>query len=537
MANKKKQVISLISTLALTSAALLGCSTSQPTADNKQPDATSQPTAESKTTGSKLLDKPITLKVALPDAASQPLVLDSPAIQEINKKTNVKIELQGTPDTNYSEKLKTMLATNNIPDIVRISKANLPDALPMEKAGMFLAVTDYLESAPNFKKVMDQNPEIKKLMVDGKLYGFPVMGKWKVRYGQLPLVRDDIMKKLNLQAPTTFDELYQVLKKFKEAYPDSYPLTFRNGIKNFLPYMAYALGSGYTIYFDPDVNGGQYVYGPAHSEDFKPVLTYFNKLYSDKLLDPDYAINTQQTWQEKLSTGKSLFYYDNNTFALGFTKTLQAKDPQAKFEQLRIMKNSKGQTRNYEYAKDWWHLYAVSSKVKDPKEVIKFMDWMYSDEGVKVTNYGIEGEQYKLENGNPVVQDSVLKAYLSKADPFHAMQSAVGTGLLAFATYVDEKPLVAISPPELEKWSKLMDQDSKGYFQNPLLDPPFTKEETDKLKQLRTQVDTTVEQEMDKFIMGTRSLNEYEDFAKQLVSKGALEIEKIYNDANARLKK
>lgn len=544
MANKKKQVISIVSSFALTSAALLGCSStpSAPQTD-KKPDAAGQQASAPKPAdgaagaakSGKLFDSPMTLKVMLPDGASQPIVADAPAIKEIFNKTNMKIELQPTPDTNYSEKLQTMLATNNIPDVVRIPKNNLLDASPMAKAGMFLAVTDYPDLTPNFKKVMDQNPEIKKLMVDGKLYGFPVMGKWKVRYGQLPLIREDIMKKLNLQAPTSFDELYQVLKKFKEAYPDTYPLTFRNGIANFLPYMAFTLGSGYPTYFDPDVEGGKYQYGPAHAADFKPVLAYLNKLYSEKLLDPDYAVNTQQTWQEKLSSGKSLFYYDNNTYALTFTKALQAKEPQAKFEQIRIMKNSKGQTRNYEYPKDWWHLYAISSKVKDPKAAIKFMDWMYSDEGVLATNLGIEGEHYKMEGGNPVVLDSVLKTYLDKKDPFHAMQSALGTGLLAFATYVDERPLVAISPPELDKWSKLMDQD-KGYFQNPL-DPPFTKEEMDKLKQLKTQVDTSVQQEMDKFIMGTRPLSEYDDYAKQLVSKGALDIEKIYNDANARLKK
>jgi putative aldouronate transport system substrate-binding protein len=44
-----------------------------------------------------------------------------------------------------------------------------------------------------------------------------------------------------------------------------------------------------------------------------PVLAYFNKLYSEKLIDPDYAVNTPQTWQEKLSSGESLFYLDNNS--------------------------------------------------------------------------------------------------------------------------------------------------------------------------------------------------------------------------------
>ncbi len=46
------------------------------------------------------------------------------------------------------------------------------------------------------------------------------------------------------------------------------------------------------------------------------MLEYFRRAYEEGVLDPDFAINSSSQWHEKLGSGKSLFYYDNMTFAL-----------------------------------------------------------------------------------------------------------------------------------------------------------------------------------------------------------------------------
>ena len=42
------------------------------------------------------------------------------------------------------------------------------------------------------------------------------------------LYREDVFKMHNLKVPETFDELYDVCKKLKSIYPDSYPLCTRS---------------------------------------------------------------------------------------------------------------------------------------------------------------------------------------------------------------------------------------------------------------------------------------------------------------------
>ncbi|WP_274649508.1 extracellular solute-binding protein [Paenibacillus humicola] len=474
--------------------------------------------------------KTVEITVMRGEHPAQPLVQDSPVMKEIEKQTGVKIDLQSVPGSDYDAKKKTLITTNNIPDVLSVSRTDLEN---FAKTGIFLDVTKYLDQMPNFKKRLEEQPETQKLMMDGKLYGFPTLAQNQFNLGQLPMIRTDVLKKLNLNIPTTFDELYDVLKKMKAAYPDSYPWTMRNGTDSNLSFLEYAFGSGHTIYYEPDQK--KYLYGPAHPE-YKAALEYLHKLYADKLLDPNFTNATLQQWQENLSSGKSLFFYDNYSFTVNFNNVLQQKDPNQKFDMVPVLTAPDGKKRSYAYI--YGHpedMFAVSAKVKNPEAVMKLFDWMYSDEGARVTNFGIEGTHYTTKDGKPVINPSVIDQFKDKQDPFRAMQSALGTGLLTFDVYTNDDPQLAVSPPDLKRWSDFVGQEMKeGLIQAQVLEPSFTDEERDQLKQLRTKVDTIVEQNIDKFVLGTRPLTEFDAFMKEVKAAGAEDIEKIYNDALAR---
>ena len=80
----------------------------------------------------------------------------------------------------------------------------------------------------------------------------------------------------------------------------------RSGTVKNIQKVAHMLGSGYGdngIYYDYDVDGGRYVFGPATPE-FKNVLSC-QMAYEAGVLDRDYAVTTKQQWEEKLTSGKS----------------------------------------------------------------------------------------------------------------------------------------------------------------------------------------------------------------------------------------
>jgi putative aldouronate transport system substrate-binding protein len=272
--------------------------------------------------------------------------------------------------------------------------------------------------------------------------------------------------------------------------------------------------------------------------EFKDAVTYLHKLYKEKLLDPDYATATSQIWQEKLSSGKSLFFQDNNGFATNFNLALQKKEPEAKFDLLPTMESDKGVKRNAVYQLD--HLgesYAISAKIKNPDQVIQFIDWMYSDEGMKLTSWGVENTDYTFANNVYKISDSTLNKFKDKPDPYRAMASALGLGYLGMGLYADDNPSIASQPKEFLEWGdKNLKALTDGLAFRQSFDPPFNKDEREKLKQLRTQLDAFMTQNMDKYIMTDGALNDWDNFIKQCKDKGASDIEKIYNDALARVK-
>lgn len=465
----------------------------------------------------------VTVRFMRGESPAQALKTDTPVIREIKKQTGVKIELEPV----YEEKRKTLLATNNIPDIMGIGASSV---FEFAHTGMFVAISDYLNEMPNFSKIINENPQIKNLYVDGKLYSLPITESFKIQGGKALMIRTDIVKKLGLKVPTTFEELYDTLKAMKAMDPKSYPFTTRG--MSFMDAFSLGMGSGYGMTYNDKNNS--YFYG-LNKPEFKNVLSYLNKLYSEGLLDPDFAINTKENWDERLSSGRSFFYYDNNSFAVNYNKVLAEKDANAKFDRIPYLKNSKGEIKGWLYPKGWLvDNYVISSKTKDVKAVLKMFDWMYGPQGTIVTNYGVEGETYEMVNGKPQILKSVIEKYSKSPDPTRVMLSEIGAGLLGLAVNVDEGPIKQGSNPDLVRWGEELIKDPGAYYQQSLA-PAFTKKENEELKNITTKT-SVLEQDVVKFIIGSKPLSEFEAWTDALTKAGADKMETIYNAALARNK-
>jgi ABC-type sugar transport system, periplasmic component len=474
---------------------------------------------------------------------SQAIVSDSKAVREIEKRQNVKLNLQSVPQSNYDDKKKTLIATNTIPDVILVKQDDIQN---YSDTGVFLDLAPYIDQMPNFKKVLEEHPEVKNNYIDGKLFGFPLVTKWDLQAGQIPMIRMDLLKKNDLAVPTTYDELYETLKKLKEANPASFPFASRaanglTGTENLINPIAFGFGSGYTtsngtkVYYDPATK--RYEFGP-YSDAFKDAISWLHKLYSEKLLDQDYTTATSQTWQEKLNSGKSFYFQDNNGFGNTFNTIMQQQDPEAKFDMIPVLEGPGGVKRNLVYSLD--HLsesYVISTKVKNPDKVIAFIDWMYGEEGTNITSLGVENEDYVIENGEFKLTEEAKSKYMDKPVPYYAMQSDLGTGYLGLAMHYDDRPNIPFQAPDSLAWSdtnlKNVEAGINFRFTN---DPPFNKEERERLKQLRTELDSFITSNMDKFIIKDGALeSEWASFVEQCKAKGADELLKIYNDALARV--
>ena len=389
---------------------------------------------------------------------------------------------------------------------------------------------------------------MQKYCLDGELFVFPVIAREETANGFVPVIRTDLLEENNIPIPQSFDELLDALVKLKEIYPDSIPWTGRKGTSQMLKTVSYMLGSGYGdngLYYDYDKDGGSYVFGPA-SQDFKAVLSYLNRAFEAGVLDPDFATTTAEQFESKLSSGKSFFYIDNSGFGINYTKALRKIDglEKATMQIIPIPENSFGQRRAVSYAKVLpGRFYALNASSKNKEEIVKFIDWMYSDEGSDISNYGVEGESFEYnEKGEPEFKkDFVMQYKDAQPSTYYAIYSELGITKLNFCMYACNTKTWF----EIEKlagnWDEVSDEywsivEKDDAYRDNYIAPPLSVEESERVKDILVDLNTMLEQEYNKYIMGVEPIENWDKVIEKAEAMGVRELEDIYNKANAQYK-
>lgn len=493
----------------------------------------------------KLSPEPVTIKVMMMDHPNQPCKNYGPAQQEIFKKTNVKLDYEIIPYSSFDEKKSVLLATNNWPDIGYIRATDIPT---YANTGIFEPLMQYVneKDMPNFYKFWQQFPDMKKYMVDGELYAFPVIQREETANGFGPVMRTDLLEKAGLTTPQTWDEVLDDLAVMQKQNPGTIGLTGRKGTKQLMKTLSYFLGSGYGsngLYYDYDKGG--YVYGPA-TQEFKAVLRWLNKAYSMGVLDPDFATTTKEQMDSKLSSGKALMYVDNSGFGQTYTLSLRKVPGQenGKLQIIPIPENEFGQRRAISYTKDLAdRFFAVNASSKHIPTIIKLIDWMYGREGSDITNYGIEGYSFEYDkDGNPQFKQEYLDK-MKAENPnvtYYDIYADLGITKLNFTMYTCNTKTWFQIDKALGNWNDVSDEywniiaQDKAYLP-PVIDPPLTAEQAEESADLLNELSNIVNQQYDRYIMGVEPIDNWDNVIKQC-DADARKLEKIYNDANNALK-
>lgn len=129
-----------------------------------------------------------------------------------------------------TQEFNLVLASNDLPDVWMNNWLNFPGGPKRAiDQGYILRLNDIIDKyAPNFKKVLQENPQIAKdIRTDeGDYYAFPFIRSEFDKTYVGPIIRKDWLDELGLPVPETIDEWYTVLKAFKEKKNAAAPLTF-----------------------------------------------------------------------------------------------------------------------------------------------------------------------------------------------------------------------------------------------------------------------------------------------------------------------
>lgn len=485
-----------------------------------------------------LSDELVEIRVMRGENAMQPILNDTVKLKTIEEMLNIRLIVEVAPQASYDDKKGALIATDDMPDLMWVK---LDDVRKYARDDMFVNLSEHRDEMPNLFALLDADPSLKALTVDGDFYHAPVLQRLNPDSrlsGNLVNIRTDLLAKYNLPVPTSYDELYDVLLAIHEQEPNLIGVTDRKGTRKLMDCMAYPLGSGSTMYYDEDL-GGQWVYGPAH-ENFKAVLSYMNKLYTAGLLDPDYATNTKDQWAEKLASGMAICTVDNDGVVRDYNVALKTVDPSYSLDVIPSLTNSLGQTRNVTFNIDWTDQAWVIATSSEKQDVcIKFLDWCYSNQGADVNGFGKEGVTYDVVDGRNIVKQELLEEYAKNgANAAYDIQSALGVGLNDITPYVDTglQDQIQIymrgSDEEIAAYRDLIASIAadKG-LRAPVTNPPLSADDTERYNELLVKVENLIWQEVDKYIIGEEPIENYDKVIEAAKAAGATEMEEIFNNA------
>lgn len=442
------------------------------------------------------------------------------AIQEIENKTGVKIDYQHPAQGQAGEQFNLMMASKSLPDVVEYTWNNYPGgAQKAIKDGKIIPLNDYLDDAPNFKKLLDENPEWRRQAStdDGDIIGFPfIRPVRKLQTHSGPVVRKDWLDKLDLPIPRTIDEWYTVLKAFKEQDPNG------NGKADEIPIMMGAGELAFTGAFGiPNGfyhEGNTVKYGPVQPE-YKQYLTTMNRWYNEGLLDKDFAANDSKMYDAKI-TGNQV---GAAVMAVGggmgrFMDLMESKEPQFKLVATpypTLQSGDKpifGQMDNQIVG----IFTAITGSNKHVAETVKFFDYFYSEEGRMIMNFGKEGVSYTMDNGYPKYTDSVMNnpegLPLAQSVKKHVLSADAGP-FLQDVRYMEQYAARPEQQEALTVWAEPSNEKRM---------PPITiaRENNSRYASIMNDIDTYKNEMIVKFIMGAESLDKFDEYVATMKSMG-----------------
>ncbi|MCR4885006.1 MAG: extracellular solute-binding protein [Clostridiales bacterium] len=494
-------------------------------------------------------EAPLEITMAVSENTLQPILQDTVNIKFIQEKFGIHINLQAIPSSDYQTKIASFFNTNDLPDI--IVGASLGTFQGIEDVDeMLIDLYDYRECLPTYFGLIEADDRInatktyETMEEDGSksLYLMRDLEYNRIDIAPIGQIRTDLLEEQGIPMPTNWDELYDAMLKIKEKHPDVYFFGSRAGTTRLIGALAYPMGSGgfgtfdgdRGMYYEKDLD--KWIYGPSQAA-FKDVIQYLANAWKDGLIDPDYQTSTRDELWEKISTGKVVYFKDNNSFlARVFQPAFDQAGQGWKMEIVPPLANKHTSTRELRYERDWSDGLVISKKCPEIERVLKMLDWCFTEEGVKVMNFGIEGETYYIdEEGHPMVVDSILEQTKDAVDQFNAIQSILGVGCWCWTPYIDEGTYLQTS-------GKLfidLGEEIRGYTEAGLIDfkplvPSFTTEENEKIAEIELRLDTIFDSQIDAFITGTRSMDEWDSFVAELNNNGVAELEELFNTAFKR---
>lgn len=358
----------------------------------------------------------------------------SAVMKVIEDKFNVSFDIVNGSANSWKQQLSQYIGGGDVPDIFFHTR-NEPQYSTWLKEKYLFNYSEKLGNYPNLKEAFARFPEKgMKASLGGDYYSYPIVMDSTttsdiINEHALYYRRDwyEALKAKNWtpssgkalvdpeDANFNYENFYDLCEGFTTGDPDGngkndtygYSLTKDGGV-----YWWYPLLSMHGVLLDgweKDANGK---WAPeVISDNMKNAVMWIADMYDNGFINENYATTTTQAvMKNNFVNGQAGMMTYNATYPMGKgildLMVQYAKGGKQLSDVVRAMPvvtGANGQKQVFGYG-NFYGFLAMNNDISDNKKntILSIMDWMLSDEGMKLLNYGVEGTHYKMEGDTMV---------------------------------------------------------------------------------------------------------------------------------------
>ncbi|MDR6550905.1 sugar ABC transporter substrate-binding protein [Paenibacillus qinlingensis] len=392
---KRPVLVTLVPVLAL-GLTLTGCTDAAKDKASSAPSPSGSQTTPAATQSNAI--KPVTLSMFIDSPYQQPTP-DNKIYKMIKDKTGVSLKMEFLVG-DLQQKLGVMIAGGDYADIMTGNDKLIA-------AGAFVPLEDLIEKyGPNLKKHYASVWNQMKDPASGHLYVLPNYNVFSGQFNETAYegpgfyLQKDVLKEMGYPTPKTLDEYFDIIAKYKAKHPDmigfeTLNFDWRNfPLLNPPEHLAGHPNDGGVIVD----NGKAQIF--ADKDIAKTYYKKLNEINAQGLMDKEALVQNYDQYLAKIASGRVIGMFDQHwNFGDGERSLIS---------QNKIGSTYVGFPLLYPGAKEYYRDrpvlninrgYGISTKAKDPVQIIKFLDSLMTEDWQKTLQWGIQGEDYIVKDG------------------------------------------------------------------------------------------------------------------------------------------
>ena len=379
--------------------------------------------------------EPITFTFYNADGAEDPWT--DPVALAITEATGVTLDTLYPSDVE-EKTVELMIATGELPDLI-FAKG---DSDILIEQGALIDLSDLIdEYGPHIKALYGdeyeklqssrENPAIYQLCC-GKVQDEALTSSGTAQLQWAVLAFNDY------RIPYTLDEYGDMIREYKARHLNidgQTTIGITLSVTDWHWYTTLANPSGYIA--NGAIDNGQWIVSDDYKVQYKHMVggqkeyyRWLNRMYEEKVLYQEFAIQTHEDYLEKIASGRVLGLLDADWDYTTAENTLKAAGRYERtYAGLPVTIDSSVKCASLApQGLNTWGI-GITTACKDPVRAIQFLDWLCTEEAQILVNWGIEGVNYYYDEDGVRCRTA---EEIERAEKNVSYQNETGVGLHSY---------------------------------------------------------------------------------------------------------